>query len=75
MTNVIDKGLVTAIANELNISVRMGDASLVHVMYRRNRSPSKSALSEAIRFVLRKECTLAQSNNILTTLAGEGIFL
>jgi hypothetical protein len=75
MTNVINIRLASVIGKELNVSVRTGDATTVSMMYRRNLSPSKGALSEAIRFVLRKECTLEQSNNILTALAKEGIFL
>jgi hypothetical protein len=68
-------GLAKAITKELNVNVLLVEATKVHAVYKRNSATPKLALGEAIKFILRKECTLEQSNNILTALAEEGIFL
>jgi hypothetical protein len=67
--------LIKAIETELRISVTERKLKDILAMYKRNRAPAKVALSEAIKFVMRAECSLEQSNNIHTALQKEGITL
>lgn len=67
--------LAHAIAIELNAAVALSTAKDVFTLYKRNKSTSKLALSEAIKFIMRKDFTLAMSNNVMVHLAASGIVI
>lgn len=67
--------LAHAIAIELNMAVALSTVKDVFTLYKRNKSTSKLALSEAIKFIMRKDVTLEMSNNIKTRLAATNIVI
>lgn len=67
--------LAVAVSLELDAPVSLNKMGDVYNMYLRNKSTSKLALSEAIKFIMRKEFTLAMTNHVMTRLAVKQIIL